>query len=131
MTDLAPFPAAAPPATTLSVCVTCRQRVNAAPGYVEPGRPLLAALEQRLADSGIVVRGVQCFAVCNRPCTIALQAPGKWNQIIGDLTLAGDVDAIVDAALIYARTPDGIIPWAQTPMAFRRGGVARLPPPPA
>jgi len=115
---------------SLSVCVTCRQRTHEAPGYIEPGRALLAALAQRLAGGSVTVRGVQCFAVCNRPCTIALQAPGKWSHIIGDLTLAGDVDAIVEAALLYARTPDGNIPWAQTPMAFRRGGVARLPPPP-
>jgi len=116
---------------SLAVCVTCRQRTHEAPGYIEPGRTLLAALAQRLAGSSVAVRGVQCFAVCNRPCTIALQAPGKWSQIIGNLMLADDVDAIVDAALLYARTPDGIIPWAQTPMAFRRGGVARLPPGPA
>lgn len=122
-----------PPAgdVSLSVCVTCRQRSHEAPGYTEPGGALAMALEQRLAGSGVTVRPVQCFAVCSRPCTIALQAPGRWSQIIGDLTLAGDIDAIVDAALVYARTPDGVIPWAQTPMAFRRGGVARLPPSPS
>lgn len=116
---------------SLSVCITCRQRTHAAPGYIEPGRALLAALEQRLAGTEVTVRGVQCFAICNRPCTIALQASGKWSQIIAGLMLAQDVDAIVEAALIYAKTSDGVIPWGQTPMCFRRGGVARLPPPPA
>lgn len=97
---------------------------------MEPGRALLTALEQRLANSGVTVAAAQCFAVCNRPCTISLQAAGKWAQITGDLTLDNDLDAIVEAALVYASTTDGIIPWARTPMAFRRGAVARLPPPP-
>lgn len=115
-------------ATTLSVCVTCRQRISVTPGYIEPGRALLAELQQRLAGSDVTVQPVQCFAICTRPCTIALQAPGKWSQIFGDLALAQDIDAIVEATRIYAQTADGVIPWAQTPMAFRKGGVARLPP---
>lgn len=123
-------PIAAPQAT-LSVCVTCRMRCATSPGYREPGRDLVAALQQRLAGSPVAVRAVQCFAVCNRPCTIALQAAGKWSLLTGDLTLERDIDAIVAVALIYAGTGDGIVPWAQTPMAFRRGGIARLPPAPS
>ncbi|MFC0284558.1 DUF1636 family protein [Camelimonas abortus] len=111
----------------LRVCVTCRQPARTPRGYVEPGRALAAALEERLAGGGVPVEPVHCFAICRRPCAVALQAPGKWAVLAAGLSL-DDLDAIVAAALTYARTPDGIIPWAETPPPFRRGGVARLPP---
>lgn len=117
----------------LSVCVVCRRPApDLAEGYDEPGRGLLAALRDRLAGApGLAVEGVECLAVCKRPCTVALAGPGRWTYIVGDLDADADLDDIAAAARCYAATGNGIIPWRERPPSFRKGVVARVPPLPA
>lgn len=69
--------------------------------------------------------------MCKRPCTIALAGPGRWTYLVGDLTLEDNLDDIVAASVSYAATENGIIPWRERPIAFRRGTIARVPPLPA
>jgi predicted metal-binding protein len=109
---------------TVFICVTCKTSDE------EPrGRLLFDAVTAAAgAPGGLTVTPIACLAVCKRPCTIALSAPGKWTCIVGDLdprTHAGDVIA---AAGSHAASADGIIPWRQRPLSFRRGVVARVPP---
>jgi predicted metal-binding protein len=129
MTDLTVPAAVAPAGCTLHVCTTCRRpRPDLAEGYDQPGIALAQSLEERLAGSGIPVVPVECLSVCKRPCTVALVAEGKWTYVIGDLDRAEHVEDIADAALRYAASQDGIVPWRERPVCIRKGVVARVPP---
>ena len=110
------------PAATVLVCVTCKS----AEGQV--GAALYEALGARLADKAVALRPVECLSVCKRPCTVALAAPGKWTYVVGDLSREAHVEDIVTAARRYAAAPDGLVPWRERPLPFRRGVVSRTPP---
>ena len=67
------------------VCVSCKGNADDASA---PGHELVSALQKGLAAAGadgITAKGVECLAVCKRPCTLALAAAGKWTYIVGDL----------------------------------------------
>jgi predicted metal-binding protein len=108
---------------TLLVCVTCKTEQ----GPLGPG--LFEALGERLAlEPNIVLKAVECLSVCKRPCTVALAAHGKWTYVIGDLTCESHLDDLVAGARRYAASPDGIVPWRERPLCFRKGVVSRTPP---
>jgi predicted metal-binding protein len=71
---------------------------------------------------------VECLSVCKRPCTVAVSSPGRWTYVYGDLDPASAAETILAGAALYARTPDGIVPWRERPEALRKGVVARIPP---
>lgn len=117
------------PGCTIHVCTTCRrQREDLPDGYDQPGIALAAVLDERLAGSGIAVIPVECLSVCKRPCTIALAAEGKWTYLIGDLDADLHLDEIVSGAEKFAASANGIVPWKERPVSFRKGVVARVPP---
>ncbi len=108
---------------TLLVCVTCKSEV----GPMGPG--MFEALGERLAsEPDIVLKAVECLSVCKRPCTVALAASGKWTYVVGDLTRESHLEDIVVAARRYAASCDGIVPWRERPLSFRKGVVSRTPP---
>ena len=110
-------------AATLLVCVTCKSDE----GPMGPG--LFEALEARLAaEPDIALQPVECLSVCKRPCTVALAGPGKWTYVVGDLKRESHLEDIVVAARRYAGSPEGIVPWRERPLSFRRGVVSRTPP---
>jgi predicted metal-binding protein len=111
------------PAATLLVCVTCKS----AAGPMGPG--LFEALGERLAaEPGIALKAVECLSVCKRPCTVALAAPGKWTYVVGDLDRDSHLEDILVAARRYAASREGIVPWRERPLSFRKGVVSRTPP---
>ena len=110
-------------AATLLVCVTCKSES----GPMGPG--LFEALGGRLAsEPDIALKAVECLSVCKRPCTVALAAPGKWTYVVGDLDRDFHLEDIVIGARRYAASPDGIVPWRERPLCFRKGVVSRTPP---
>lgn len=110
-------------ATTLLVCVTCKSEA----GVVGPG--LFEALSERLAaEPDIALQAVECLSVCKRPCTVGLAAQGKWTYVVGDLRRESHLEDIVTAARRYAVSPEGIVPWRERPLSFRKGVVSRTPP---
>ena len=110
-------------ATTLLVCVTCKSEAG------PMGLGLFEALSERLAaESDIALRAVECLSVCKRPCTVALAARGKWTYVIGDLISDSHLEDIVVGARRYAVSPEGIVPWRERPLCFRKGVVSRTPP---
>jgi predicted metal-binding protein len=114
-------------AVTAFVCVTCRGE----DAETRPGRLLLDAVTAGLravAECGVTVTPVECLSVCKRPCTIALAAPGKWTYVVGDLDHQQHVDDIINTAVRYGTTADGIIPWRERPQSFRKGVISRIPP---
>jgi predicted metal-binding protein len=106
----------------LLVCVTCKSDEG------EVGAALYEALKPRLAGADVALRSVACLSVCKRPCTVALAGPGKWTYVIGDLNRTEHLDDVVTAARRYAVAPDGLVPWRERPLAFRKGVVSRTPP---
>jgi predicted metal-binding protein len=113
---------------TLFVCVTCKYADEESE---RPGRALFETLRTRLdgrAESNVALRAVECLSVCRRPCTIALSAPGKWTYVVGDLGVEANVDDIIEAAGKFAATSDGLIPWRERPLSFRKGVISRVPP---
>jgi predicted metal-binding protein len=125
-------------AVTVFVCVTCKRSDD---GGLAQGRMLYDAvaararagnvtadLERAGSASMVEVTPVECLAVCKRPCTVALSGPGKWTCVVGDLDHEQHADDVIAAALSFAATENGIIPWRQRPLSFRKGVVARIPP---
>jgi predicted metal-binding protein len=116
-------PAMASAGVTVFICVSCnRPDLGATP----EGRLLFDAVAAR-AGGAVAVRPVECLAVCKRPCTVALQGEGKWAYVVGDLDHDRGVDDVI-AAVSYAASENGIIPWRQRPQSFRKGVVSRVPP---
>jgi predicted metal-binding protein len=117
---------------TIFVCVSCRRSLgDAEESFDQPGRGLVEALEARLRGGGqtaVTVTPVDCLAVCKRPCTVALAGADKWTYLIGDLDPDSHAGEIVAAALSFAASETGIVPWRERPASFRKGVIARVPP---
>lgn len=116
---------------TLHVCVTCRGS-DAPDDAPRPGARLHRALETALAQRGsealLRLEPVECLSVCKRPCTVAVSSPGRWTYVYGDLDPETGAETILDGVARYAGTPDGIVPWRERPVEFRKGVIARIPP---
>ncbi|MCY1128366.1 DUF1636 domain-containing protein [Frigidibacter sp. RF13] len=112
---------------TLSVCLTCR-RASAPEGEVRPGTALHAALQAAGAPAGVVIRGVECLSACDNGCSVALSAPGRWAYVYGHMDPEVHVADILAGAAAYANAPDGIVPWRERPVIFRKQSLARIPP---
>ena len=100
-----------------------------------PGRPgqdllsaLTAAQEKTAAAPPVVLVPTECLSVCRRPCTIALQVPGHWTYIFGDLSPHLPPAIIFDFVSRYRLAPKGIVPWSDRAEPFRKGVIARVPP---
>lgn len=119
-----------PSVTRILVCATCRAEGEPTlPPGGRAGARLLASLrEAAAADPALEVVAVECLSVCKRPCTVGFAAPGKWTYVYGDLPAESGAAVILDAARLYAATPDGLIPWKLRVDAIRKGVVARVPP---
>jgi predicted metal-binding protein len=117
---------------TIFVCVSCRRSLgDAEESFDQPGRGLADTLRARLRDGGqknVTVTPVDCLAVCKRPCTVALAGADKWTYLIGDLDPDSHAEEILAAALSFAASENGIVPWRERPASFRKGVIARVPP---
>ena len=114
------------PDAIIHVCVTCRAGDD---GTLRPGVRLADALEADLAgDANIRVERIECLSVCKRPCTVALSARGKWTYVVADLDSEGHVADVCAGARLYASSADGIVPWRERPLPFRKNVVSRTPP---
>jgi predicted metal-binding protein len=115
------------PAAIAFICVTCR-------GVGEderPGRQLLEALQSNSLDrphNGVTFRAVECLSVCKRPCTVALTAAGKWTYVVGDLDPEAHVEDVIAMTERYSESLNGIVPWRERPLSFRKGVISRIPP---
>ena len=111
----------------LQICELCGE--DAAPGAVPAGRRLYEALRAAADElSEIEVEAVGCFAVCDRPVTLAFRAPGKWCYLIGDADPDRDVADILAAARAISDSPLGVPAMGDRPLFFHDGIIARLPP---
>jgi predicted metal-binding protein len=112
---------------TLHVCTTCRAGEPVPEGDIPPGARLQAALTATGAPEGVRIVGVECLSACNAGCAVALSAPGRWSYVYGRMT-AEDAPEILAGAAAYAQSTDGIVPWRERPVIFRKQSLARIPP---
>ncbi|HTQ70383.1 MAG TPA: DUF1636 domain-containing protein [Acidocella sp.] len=111
---------------TLHVCITCRAGQPLVEGEPCAGARMYAALSAGPAPEGVSIQPVECLSACKNGASIALSGPGRWSYIYGPVTEA-DAAIILDGAAAYAQTPDGIVPWRERPVLFRKNVIARLP----
>ncbi|MGO8739815.1 DUF1636 family protein [Rhodoblastus sp.] len=115
----------------VQVCTTCRAEGEALePREHRAGARLFAALSAQGNAGDPAVIGVECFAVCRRPCTLSFSRPGAWTYIFGEVAAETDPREIFAAARLYDASPQGVIPWKMRPAFLKSGLVARFPPAP-
>jgi predicted metal-binding protein len=117
--------------TEILVCVLCRPPdwPREAP---RPGRALFEAIENlaRRDDLKFPIRAVECMNSCRRHCTVALQAPGKFTYLFGDLPAdEASAEQVLACAVLHQASADGLLPRDTRPERLRKGIVARLPAP--
>ncbi len=112
---------------TLHVCTTCRAGEVLEEDAPRPGAQLYAALTETGAPEGVRIVAVECLSACSQGASVALSAPGKWTYVYGRLTKDDSSDILTGAAA-YAATTDGLVPWRERPVIFRKQSLARVPP---
>ena len=116
-------------AATLHVCITCRAGQELAEGEPRPGRLLHDAVLRAhtgQSDDRLEVREVMCLAACDRGCSAALTAPGKWSYLLGRLSLHHAADLLTYGALYAAHDTGKVLP-SQRPASLRDSVLGRTP----
>ncbi|WP_425043325.1 DUF1636 family protein [Primorskyibacter sp. S87] len=113
----------------LLVCTTCRRGLPMEEDAPRPGALLHQALSGAGLPEGIKVKPVECLSNCDQGCSIVLRGgPGRWTFVYENLHEANDIETIVDGASKYHATQDGLVPWRERPVHFRKNCAARIPP---
>lgn len=112
---------------TLHVCITCKAGLPVAEDEACPGARLYAALTEGPCPEGLRIVPVECLSACKTGAAVALSRPGSWSYVYGMLD-PGQSQDILDGAAAYARSPDGLVPWRERPVVFRKQSLARIPP---
>tara|TARA_R110002094_G_scaffold16487_5_gene28025 strand:- start:838 stop:1212 length:375 start_codon:yes stop_codon:yes gene_type:complete len=112
---------------TLYVCTTCRAGEVLEEDAPRPGALLHKALTESDTPEGVEIVGVECLSACSQGAAVALSEPGKWTYVYGRLTQSDAPDILAGAAA-YAATQDGLVPWRERPVVFRKQSLARVPP---
>ncbi len=107
--------------------MTCKAGLPVTEGELPLGAQLYAAIATLPAPLGVQVVAVDCLSACNSGASVALSAPGRWSYVYGRMTPDNAAD-IIAGAEAYARAPDGLVPWRERPVIFRKQSLARIPP---
>ena len=111
----------------LHICMTCKAGLPVEEGETPLGAQLYAAIAALPAPEGVEIIQVDCLSACNTGAAVALSAPGRWSYVYGRMTADNAADILLGAAA-YARAPDGLVPWRERPVIFRKQSLARIPP---
>ena len=116
----------------LLVCTTCRRGQPTDAEGARPGALLHNALRAQEVPEGVTLRAVECLSNCDQGCSLVLRGGDRrWTYVYGNFDGgdgAGDAEMILDVAAQYRDTTDGLIPWRQRPVHFRKNCIARIPP---
>jgi len=111
----------------LHICMTCKAGLPLDEGAPCMGAQLFAAIAAMEVPPGVQIVPVDCLSACNTGAAVALSAPGRWSYVYGHMTADNAADILMGAAA-YARAPDGLVPWRERPVIFRKQSLARIPP---
>ena len=107
--------------------MTCKAGLPVTEGETPMGAQLYAAIAALPAPQGVEIIQVDCLSACNSGASVALSAPGRWSYVYGRMTPDNAADILAGAAA-YAKAPDGLVPWRERPVIFRKQSLARIPP---
>ncbi|MCI5094850.1 MAG: DUF1636 domain-containing protein [Rhodobacteraceae bacterium] len=114
---------------TLTVCTTCRRGEMSDPEAKRPGTLMFEALQQQDLPENVSLRSVECLSACSRGCSMVLTGgPGRWSYVYGDMDPSEHAADIAEGVRAYANTSDGLVPWRERPVVFRKQSIARIPP---
>lgn len=111
----------------LHICMTCKAGLAVEEGGACMGARLWAAVQALPAPEGVTIVPIECLSACNSGAAVALSQPGAWGYVYGRMTDENAADILLGAAA-YARTRDGLVPWRERPVIFRKQSIARIPP---
>lgn len=117
--------------TAVVVCNTCRvsEEERETPEGLRGGALLAAALREAAADSGVAIQEMACLFNCAQHCSIHLRAPGKIGYVLGRFEPTPEAArAIVDYAVAYAASDEGVVPYRQWPEGVKGHFIVRVPP---
>ena len=111
----------------LHICMSCKAGLPQSEGELPLGAQLYAAIAALDVPEGVEVVPVECLSACTAGASVALSAPGRWSYVYGRMTPDNAADILAGAAA-YARSTDGLVPWRERPVIFRKQSLARIPP---
>jgi len=117
--------------TAVVVCNTCRfsAEERETPDGVRGGALLATALREAAAGSGVAIQEMPCLFNCTQHCSIHLRAPGKIGYVLGRFEPTAEAaQAIVDYAVTYAASEEGVVPYRQWPEGVKGHFIVRVPP---
>ena len=113
------------------VCNTCRVSAEEreTPDGMRGGALLAAALREAAAGTGVAVQEMPCLFNCGQHCSIHLRAPGKIGSVLGRFEPTAEAArAIIDYAVAYAASDEGVVPYRQWPDGVKGHFIVRVPP---
>lgn len=112
---------------SLHVCTTCRAGRSLAEGETAPGQRLFDAVASLMGVAApVALQPVTCLASCERGCTAAISAPGKWSYLLGGLAEADAADLLIYGTA-YAASRTGTVLPSKRPASLARAIVGRFP----
>jgi predicted metal-binding protein len=113
------------------VCNTCRVSAEEreTPDGVRGGALLAAALRELAPGTGVAIQEMPCLFNCTQHCSIHLRAPGKIGYVLGRFEPTPEAArAILDYAVAYAASAEGVVPYRQWPEGVKGHFIVRVPP---
>jgi predicted metal-binding protein len=117
------------------VCNTCRVSAEEreTPDGVRGGALLASALREIAAQipggTGVAIQEMPCLFNCTQHCSIHLRAPGKIGYVLGRFEPTAEAArAILDYAVAYAASDEGVVPYRQWPEGVKGHFIVRIPP---
>lgn len=117
--------------TAVVVCNTCRLSAEEreTPDGVRGGALLATALRAAADGTGVAIQEMPCLFNCSQHCSIHLRAPGKIGYVLGRFEPTAEAaQAIVDYAVAYAASDEGVVPYRQWPEGVKGHFIVRVPP---
>ncbi len=113
---------------TLFICTTCRAGEDLPEGATPKGEMLYDAVSRALAESprAVTLKPTTCLANCERGCSGAIAAEGKWTNLLGHLVPEHAAD-LLDYADAYAASKIGTVMPSRRPASLSRMIVGRVP----
>ena len=117
----------------LHVCTSCRPSgFPRDPATNRPGfklfQELSSLLDKNLLRDQIELVPTECLSLCPRPCGIALSRNNSWTYLFGDQDAEKTASDILDCAITYIQSPDGLSPRKDRPETLQPSILGRIPP---
>lgn len=113
------------------VCNTCRLSAEdrETPDGVSGGALLASALREIADGTGVAIQEMPCLFNCDQHCSIHLRAAGKIGYVLGRFEPTAEAArAILDYAMAYATSEEGVVPYRQWPEGVKGHFIVRVPP---